>query len=232
MPSERFEMRIDSELLERLDRWRGAEDDRPSRAEAIRRLVEGGLAHDAEGRPPHLSDGEKLIALMLADLVRKLEVEPEIDVGLLEKVIYGGHYWALRRAWPGIFHGHADSQRRVRLVVDVLQMWSILQDSFEALDEAGRRRVGAAAPLAAEGVVFPGFDGNYESEYLGIAEFLLRDLKHFGRLGARTPGLNSHWPMLDAYRAMLNVFEPLAKTLHGKPLTPPQLTAILQACKP
>jgi uncharacterized protein YfbU (UPF0304 family) len=232
MVAERFEMRIDSELLERLDRWREAEDDRPSRAEAIRRLIEGGLAHDGEGRPPHLSDGEKLITLMLGDLFGKLRVQSEIDIGLLEKVIYGGHYWALRTGLPGIFHGHADTQRQVRLVRDVLQMWSVLQDAFEGLDDEGRSRVAAACPLASEGVVFPGFDANEESEYLGIARFLMEDLEHFGRLAAGRRSLNSHWPMLNAYRSMLDAFDPIAKSLRGRPPTPDELIAILTRCEP
>src|SRR5580698_4744589 len=95
MASERFEMRIDSELLERLDKWRSGEDDTPSRAEAIRRLVEAGLAHDNKGRAPHLSDGEKLLAMMLSELIDKLGIEVETNVDLVRKVIVGGHYWAL-----------------------------------------------------------------------------------------------------------------------------------------
>jgi NAD(P)-dependent dehydrogenase (short-subunit alcohol dehydrogenase family) len=91
MTSERFEMRVDSDLLERLDAWRQSEDDRPSRAEAIRRLIEAGLAHDNKGRAPHLTDGEKLIAIMMAELIKKLDVDVETNVDLVQKVILGGH---------------------------------------------------------------------------------------------------------------------------------------------
>src|SRR4051812_18008296 len=80
MAAERFEMRIDSELLNRLDNWRNSEDDEPSRAEAVRRLLEAGLAHDNRGRGPALSDGEKLIAVMIADLIKKLDIEVETNV--------------------------------------------------------------------------------------------------------------------------------------------------------
>src|ERR1700757_2111975 len=44
--SERFELRLDSEALERIDEWRADRPDLPSRSEAMRRLVEIGL-----GRP-------------------------------------------------------------------------------------------------------------------------------------------------------------------------------------
>jgi len=41
--SERFELRLDEELMGRIDDWRRAERDAPTRAEAIRRLVSVGL---------------------------------------------------------------------------------------------------------------------------------------------------------------------------------------------
>jgi hypothetical protein len=43
-----FQMRASKEFLEKLDNWRRAQPDLPSRAEAIRRLVELGLK--AKGR--------------------------------------------------------------------------------------------------------------------------------------------------------------------------------------
>ena len=41
--TERFEMRWEAEMLERVDEWRRQQKDLPSRAEAIRRLVEMAL---------------------------------------------------------------------------------------------------------------------------------------------------------------------------------------------
>lgn len=38
-----FQMRASAEWLKRIDDWRRQQDDLPSRAEAIRRLVEAGL---------------------------------------------------------------------------------------------------------------------------------------------------------------------------------------------
>jgi uncharacterized protein len=40
MKNERFEMRVSAELLEQIDDWRRRQTDIPSRAEAIRQLVE------------------------------------------------------------------------------------------------------------------------------------------------------------------------------------------------
>jgi hypothetical protein len=45
--TERFEMRVPVAFLKAIDDWRRKEDDLPSRAEAIRRLVEQALAAPA-----------------------------------------------------------------------------------------------------------------------------------------------------------------------------------------
>lgn len=42
--TQRFEMRLDQRDLDRLDAWRAKQPDLPSRAEAVRRLVDVGLA--------------------------------------------------------------------------------------------------------------------------------------------------------------------------------------------
>ena len=41
--TERFEMRLDPEMIERIDQWRREQSDLPGRAEAIRRLVDKAL---------------------------------------------------------------------------------------------------------------------------------------------------------------------------------------------
>lgn len=227
MPNERFEMRIESELLERLDNWRSGEDDSPSRAEAIRRLVEAGLAHDNKGRAPHLSDGEKLIAMMLSDLMKSLAIDGETNVDLVQKVILGGHYWALGWEMPGIFHGHADKQSRVRFVLDVLEMWSFIEEAFEQLGEESRERLAAEAEPFGKHARFPGFDGNEETEHLGIARFLVEDLERFSRFREGHRDLNSHCPTLETYGRMLRTFEPIRQTLIGRRMTIDELVSVL-----
>ena len=46
--TERFEMRLDPEMIERIDRWRREQPDLPGRAEAMRRLVDKALAEPAK----------------------------------------------------------------------------------------------------------------------------------------------------------------------------------------
>jgi hypothetical protein len=44
MLSERFELRFSPDLLRQIDNWRRQQSNLPTRAEAIRRLIERGLA--------------------------------------------------------------------------------------------------------------------------------------------------------------------------------------------
>lgn len=230
MATERFEMRIDTDLLDRLDRWREAEADEPSRAEAVRRLMEAGLAHDTRGRQPHLSDGEKLITLMLTDVIEKLEVKTDTNIDLVRNVIYGGHYWALGWEMPGIFHGHIDKRSRVSFVVDVLDMWDFLEEAFDKLSNDDKVRLAEAADPFGKHVHFAGFDGNNETEYMSIARFLVDDLSRFSRFKDKKRDLNAHHPTVESYGKMYRAFAPIRKTLvHGKAMSVEQLAEVLNA---
>jgi hypothetical protein len=46
-----FQMRVSDKFLRSIDAWRRKQDDKPSRAEAIRRLVEQALGSSTETRP-------------------------------------------------------------------------------------------------------------------------------------------------------------------------------------
>ena len=47
--TERFEMRLEVTMIERVDAWRRKQEDLPSRAEAFRRLIELGLSAKKTG---------------------------------------------------------------------------------------------------------------------------------------------------------------------------------------
>jgi uncharacterized protein YfbU (UPF0304 family) len=224
--TERFEMRLDPTVLDRLDSWRAKQTDLPSRSEAVRRLVDAGLAARGADRQITLSDGEKLIIIMLGELFKQLKVKSDIDPDFLEEVIYGGHYWALEWGYSGLFHGHRDSNAVVSEVVDVLDMWSFLERGFNALSKKDKERVAAEAEPFGKHVNFTGFDGNGEAEYNGVARVLINQLGRF--TGFKGRELNSHMPSLDTYRRMLSIFEPLRKNLIGRDLDAGEIIQILQ----
>ncbi len=208
--TERFEMRLDPETIEGLDTWRSCQPDLPSRAEAVRRLIENGLT-PTEKRPLRISDGEKMILAMVCELYDHLKIDSEIETSFVQGALNGGHYWSLEWKYPGIFHGHEDDPGVVSEVVQILNMWSIIERSYEKLPPKARDRVEKEAEPFGENVAFRGFDGNNESEHLGIARFLITKMDRFSEFKNRD--LNSHSPGIGSYRRMLKAFEPINNSL-------------------
>ena len=206
MMTERFEMRLPTSTLEEVDTWRTRQSDLPSRAEAMRRLIEAGLAATSGGEKQvlRLSAGDKLILLALRDLSKHLKLKDgETDLDFIAETIFGGHSWGLEWKLPGVFHGHEDTKAVLDEVVDVLDMWSFLESGYEKLSKKDKARVAADAEPLGKHVKFSGFDGNNESEHIGVARFLIEQLDRFTSFKGRD--LNSHMPSIDAYRRMFAV---------------------------
>lgn len=224
--TERFEMRFDQGTLDEVDAWRARQEDLPSRAEAVRRLVEEGLAVGS-GNPLRFGDGEKLTLFMLCEIYKHLKIKSEIDPAFLEAALGGGHYWGLGWKYPGIFHGHEDSQRVVNEVVKMLDMWDIIEISYRKLAKKDKDRIAKEAKPFGNDVKFRGFGGNRETEHMSVAMFLINDLDRFAAFKGRD--INSHLPSIDAYRRMYRVFEPIRPSLVGATLTASQIIKFLQA---
>jgi uncharacterized protein YfbU (UPF0304 family) len=227
--NERFEMRLEEDLLTRVDEWRLQQADLPSRAEAMRRLVELGLARTSS-ETVRFSDGEKLITIMLRDIYKHLGIDRgEIDADFIGQVIWGGHLWAPKWVMQGLFHEHEDDPREVRFVVNVLDMWNFIERSYETLSKQDQERVEKEADPFGKHVKFRGFDGNNESTHMSIAHFLVDEMGRFSRFKGRD--LNSHMPTLATYGRMLEVFEPLRAELIGRDLDADEIIAVLKAKK-
>jgi len=215
-------------VLDELDVWRARQSDLPSRSEAVRRLVEEGLAASGEKHVEiRLSDGDKLILIMVCDLFKKLKLKGDIEPEFVEEVIYGGHYWALDWKYTGLFHGHEDSAAVLHETVDVLDIWSFLEDGDSRLSKQDKDRVAAEAEPFGKRVVFHGFDGNGEGEYMGIARFLIEQLDRFTKFKGRE--LNAHMPRIATHRRMLALFEPIRRTMMGRDLNADEIIEILKA---
>ncbi len=210
MRTERFEMRLDKATIVQLDRWRASQPGLPSRAETVRRLVHVGLATltDDEVNP---TPTEKLILSMLCDLARDRNNREGIDPDFVQYAIGGGHYWAFDRKYPYVFGGRPDSPELVREVVDILEMWTMLEYHYDHLEESDKARVASdAAPYGAN-VKFMGFYSNEESSHNRITEFLIEHIGNYPRFKGRN--LNTTYPVVDWYRRMLQVYEPMYKSL-------------------
>jgi uncharacterized protein len=226
--SERFEMRLDQDTLRAIESWRAGQPDVPSRAEAIRRLVLRGLSQDGVNHEPLVfSKSEMLLVSLLCELHKGLKVKGELDPVFIQSALHGGHFWGLEWEYSGLFHSHVDSTETVREVVDVLDMWDFLESGFEKLDKKGKDQLSKDADPFGKHVRFAGFDGNNETEHMGIARFMIEKMERFSRFKGRD--LNSHHPSIDGYRRMLTVWEPLRKTLTGRELTGAEIVKVLNA---
>jgi uncharacterized protein YfbU (UPF0304 family) len=227
--TERFELRLDEATLENVDTWRAQQRDVPSRAEAIRRLIELGL-NRTPSEEVSFSDGEKLILTMLRDIYKHLKINKttsEIDPDFIGDVLLRGHYWALKLEMPGLYHGHKDNPKDLAFAMEVLDLWDSLERGYEKLSKKERQRVEKEAEPFGKNVRFTGFDGNNETTLIGIARFLVEKMDRFERFKGRE--LNSHMPSVDIYKRMLKVYSPLRSTLTGGDLNVGQIIAILQA---
>lgn len=225
MPMERFELRIDEELLTRVDAWAAEQRDRPVRAEAVRRLLEQGIAASST-RAVRFSDGEKALLLMMKDLYAHLKVDGEMDPRFLADVIHGGHYWAPKWELSGLFHDHVDNPAELSHVLDVLDTWSFIEEAYDKLGPADRKKLEERVGERAKHVRFTGFDGNNEASQGSIARFLIEKMDRFSRFKGRE--LNSHYPTFTRYSRMAAAFEKIRPTLVGQGLSLDQLAALLK----
>lgn len=223
--SARFEMRLDTDLLNRVDNWRSQQDDLPSRAEAVRRLVETTLSGEPD-EELKLKKPERLIVWMLSEILKaNADYKDQEKVTLIQEAIYGGHFWALDWEMHGVLHSHSDRKSAVSLVVDTLDMWGFVERAYAGFSPEDRTKVEAEVKYIGKDPKFSGFDGNNESEHMAIAHFMIENLGRFQDFKDRS--FNSHLPMVSRYRTMLQIFEPIRAQLVGRGLSVEEVIAIL-----
>ncbi len=223
--TERFEMRLDPALLERVDAWRSRQGDFPTRTEAIRRLIEVGVAEPSpRGFSP--TNPEKLTIWLLTEILKSQKGYDKRSVELIQEAIYGGHFWALDWELTGVLHDHMDRREAVNLVVDTLDMWSFIEQAYKGFSAANKKRVETEVGPLGKSPQFSGFDGNNETEYMGIARFLVEKMGRFSNFKGRD--FNSHFPTVERYRQMTAKFEPMRVSLAGRELSVSEVIELLK----
>ena len=174
-----------------------------------------------------IRDSERLILSMLIEIMEHLEINDGVDPQFVQSALNSGNLWGLKWKYPGIFEVEETPESVVREVGNYLDMWSFLERGYEALSEPDRERVATDAGLAGNEVRFRGFDGNNETDHMSAARFMINDLDRFVEFAGRD--LNSHFPSIDGYQRMYDVFEPIRSTLAGRELSADEIIQILQA---
>jgi uncharacterized protein YfbU (UPF0304 family) len=174
-----------------------------------------------------LTNAEKLILTMLADVHEKLGID-EFDTKLIKQAVYSNNTWALSWALPGIVGDSAEpTPPEVSLVVDFLDMWSFIEEAYDRFDATEKSALEAKADPFGKHVKFSGFDGNNEAEYMSIASFLVQDMNRFSRFAGRD--LNSHCPSIEGYQRMLAKFSAIRPTLDGRGMSVEEVAEVLNA---
>ncbi len=147
-----------------------------------------------------MTDSERLLAVMLADLMSGLGIQGEVDAGLIKRHVINGDLWAIKMSYPGIFPTEGPSDEIVEETIDIISMMSYIEYSVSTLTDEQQAEFAGIAKAR-----FRGFDGNNDPHY-GVAETLIKDLGRFSEFKDRA--LNSHsQATLASYRAMKPVYD-------------------------
>lgn len=173
-----------------------------------------------------LSDGEKLILIMLSEIYEHLDIKGEIDPKFMREAIFSDHLWGLPWNYSGIkFEDENGDPPYVKTVVDILDMWFFIERAAKKLPEQELAKLKENTGYSF--FDFEGFDGNNEGEYYSTALFIVNKLNRFTHFKNRE--LNSHSPSIDMYERMLDVFLPMRGTFVGRDLNLDELTALFRA---
>ena len=170
---------------------------------------------------------EQLTVRMLCEIYKKLGINDSFDPDLVSSAVASNDLWVLDWAYD-IRDEHSHNPHHVTAVVDTLDMYSFLQDSFERLSPAEQAIVEGQVPRASSQIQFHGYDGNNELDHRRAVRYLVNDLDRFESM-KDVATLNSHSPVVEMYARMYEVFEPIRAGLINRLMTPLEIVAVLQA---
>lgn len=158
-----------------------------------------------------ISASERLIIIMLSELMENLGVNKEIDPTLIRSLVSNGNEWGIGLEYPSLGTSDADLSADVKETLEILSMW----DNIEAsLAELSGNEADEAAHF--KHTKFSGFDGNNDPHY-GIAMALIEDLGRFVDFKGRD--INSHSrASLARYRLMLPKYDKIMQEQFGDPI--------------
>lgn len=140
------------------------------------------------------TDTERVILANQYEILGKLGDE-QAYLDLAEN-LRDGHAWIYNQK---ISVSPIFTEEQSDFVVSILDLYEVIQDSFDALSDKGS--------LTADRVKFPGFDGNNEGDHMRFFSALVKN-QQFAHVKANT---NSHMQKISTYKAMLNKWESLGK---------------------
>lgn len=176
-----------------------------------------------------LTNSEKLILVMLSEVYERLGINGEsgVDPKFIQSAIYSGHTWGVEWKYSWIFDNPDAQPPELNDVVNILDMWSIVEEAYETFDDDQKAELKQLVSPFRDALDFPGFDGKEEGEFSSIAIFLTEHLDRFTRFKGRI--CDSNIPSVAGYRRMREVFETVQPVLFDRRLAVGELAQILNA---
>ena len=123
---------------------------------------------------------------------------------------YSGNYEFLETLSPEL------SEQECQIVWRTLDMYDAMRTSWVALTDKGN--------VKEQEIVYRGFDGNNETQYMGYSQFIVEECERFTYMGIKDH--NSHMEMIPGYLRMLAAW---AQFKESHNMTAEQLRAVLTA---
>ncbi len=177
-----------------------------------------------------VSDSERLILMMLSEIHESLKIKSGLDPKFIKEALYSGNTWGLNWKYSGLLGSGSVEENPpvVKEVVDILDMWSCIEHSYDRFTEQEKMAIEAESGAIGRDVKYEGFDGNNEHEHMNVASFLIKDLERFQTFKDRAD-LNSHFPVLETYRRMSAQFLRIRPSLTKGTLSATQMIEVLKA---
>ncbi|WP_315772765.1 MULTISPECIES: YfbU family protein [unclassified Bradyrhizobium] len=170
-----------------------------------------------------LSDGERLILVMLAEVYKHHGIKGEIDPDFVLATIFNNQTWAFRWKYGSIVREDQKQPEIVEETCDILDMYRHMSNSLKKLDAAQLSAIKKRTDPFDDYLKFQGFDFNND-EHATVVDHLV---KHLDRYTEINPDLNSHSSAtIQQYRKMLTRYQK-NRPAHGE-LTPEQIIAIVK----
>lgn len=147
-----------------------------------------------------LTKKERLILYNQYEILKAINPEEAEDYEVNQDILINGFKVNYENLIEGF--GEETSEEISNFVIDVLQMYRVLNNSYDSLNDEGKEQIDLY------NISFKGFDGNYETDYYTYAKFYLNQLGRFEELKESEHfEINSHRNMLSNYRRMVSLWK-------------------------
>jgi hypothetical protein len=173
------------------------------------------LAPVIKGDPKvNISDGERLIAVMLADIMKHLNINNEVDPAFILRALTDNDEWMIALKHPSLCGNESGpSEAVIQETHDIFGMFQSIRYATDQLPPAEQAPIRELPHFS-----FTGFDGNNDKHH-HVASVMINELNLYPEyLGTQ---LNSHsQASLHRYRQMLEVYnEATENSVNFAPLT-------------